>query len=227
VDVTELRKKALTGLARLQVVLALLLFLPAWSLRFWEAWVYWVLFGTCVSSITIYFLRRDPGLVESRLEVGPGAEHEKSQKVIQALASIFVCALVVVPGIEHRFHPLLIPTPLVFAADALFVAGLAVAFLAAAENSHASSIVEVKAGQRVISTGPYSFVRHPMYAGAVLMFLATPVALGSLWSLACALPLCLTVGARLLGEERYLSTSLPGYGEYCAKVRYRLIPCVW
>jgi protein-S-isoprenylcysteine O-methyltransferase Ste14 len=223
----DLGKKALTGLVRFQIFLALLLFLPAWSVRFWEACVYWSVFSVAVLVITLYFLKRDPALVESRLQAGPAAEREKRQKVIQILASILSCGLFVVPGIERRLRPSVIPLPLVLAADALVLAGFVIFFLVFRENSYASSIIEVKTGQRVISTGPYGLVRHPMYAGAALLFLATPPALGSLWALVGAVPLCGVIVARLLDEEQYLSKNLPGYEEYCRKVRYRLIPHVW
>jgi protein-S-isoprenylcysteine O-methyltransferase Ste14 len=223
----DLRKKAIIGVTRFQIILALLLFLPAWSLGFWQAWVYWIMFFLSTLLTTSYLLKRDPVLLESRLRSGASAEREKSQKIIQALASVFTCGVLIVPGIERRFHSSIIPLSVVLVADALVVAAFVIVFLVFRENSYASSIVEVKADQRVISTGPYRIVRHPMYAGAVLMFLATPLALGSLWAFACAILLCGVIVARLLDEERYLSKNLPGYRSYCRKVRYRLIPYVW
>jgi protein-S-isoprenylcysteine O-methyltransferase Ste14 len=223
----DLSKKAITALVRFQIVMALLLFLPAWSLRFWKGWVYWILFSVSTLLGTLSLLKRDPSLVESRLKGGPGAEREKSQKIILRLANIFACGLLVVPGIERRFHALIIPSPFVLVADTLIVTGFLIVFLVLRENSYASSIVEVKADQRVISTGPYSIVRHPMYAGAMLVVLATPPALGSLWALACAVLLCGIIVARLLDEERYLTKHLPGYEAYCREVRHHLIPYVW
>jgi len=227
VDTKVLRRKTLWWILGWQLILALLLFLPAWSLRFWEAWVYWIVFFVCVLSGSFYFLERDPALLESRLRFGPALEPEKSQKVVQTLAMVLGCAVWVIPGIERRFHPSAIPRPLVPVADAIVVAGVVITFLAGRENSYASNIVEVRAGQHVVSKGVYSIVRHPMYAGSVLMFLATPLALGSLWALGFALTLCSVIVARLLDEERYLSRNLAGYDAYCRKVRYRLIPFVW
>jgi protein-S-isoprenylcysteine O-methyltransferase Ste14 len=223
----DLRKKAIIGVARFQIILGLLLFLPAWSLRFWQAWVYWIVFLLSTLLTTFYLLKHDPILLESRLRAGPSAEREKSQKIIQALASVFTCGVLIVPGIERRLYSSIMPLSVVFVADALVVAAFVVVFLVLRENSYASSIVEVKAGQHLISTGLYQIVRHPMYGGAVLMFLATPLALGSLWAFACAIPLCGFIVARLLDEERYLSKNLPGYRLYCQKVRYRLIPYIW
>jgi protein-S-isoprenylcysteine O-methyltransferase Ste14 len=226
-DPKILRRRALAWTVGWQLILALLLFLPAGSLRFWEAWVYWILFFLLTLLGTFYFLKHDPALLESRLQFGPAGEPEKSQRIIQVLAITLGCVMWVVPGIERRHHGSVIPGPLVLVADAVLVVGILITFLAARENSYASRVVEVKPGQRVVSTGPYSIVRHPMYAGSLLLFLATPPALGSLWALVLVLPLSAVIVARLLDEERYLSKNLPGYKEYCEKVRYRLIPYVW
>ena len=223
----ELTKKAVTGLIWLQIIMAIMLFAPAWTLHFWEAWFFWLLFSVLSAVVSFYFLKHDPGLVESRLKVGPTAEHEQSQKIIQTLTAILWCALVIVPGIERHFHSSRIPVALVLSGNALVALGYYIVFLALRENSWAASIIEVRPGQSVISTGPYGIVRHPMYSGGVLMILATPLALGSLWAFVCAVLLCSVIAARLLDEERYLLRNLPGYEGYCRKVRYRLIPHVW
>ena len=222
----ELTKKAVTGLIWLQIIMAIMLFAPAWTLHFWEAWVFWLLFSVLSAVVSFYFLKHDPGLVESRLKVGPTAEHEKSQKIIQMLTAILWCALVIVPGIERHFHSSRVPLALVLFGDGLVAVGYYIVFLALRENSWAASIIEVRPGQNVISIGPYGIVRHPMYSGGMLMILATPLALGSLWAFVCAVLLCSVIVARLLDEERYLSRNLPGYEVYCRKVRYRLIPHV-
>jgi protein-S-isoprenylcysteine O-methyltransferase Ste14 len=120
-----------------------------------------------------------------------------------------------------------IPASLVPLGNALVALGYYIVFLALRENRWAASIIEVQPGQSVISTGPYGIVRHPMYSGGVLIILATPLALGSLWAFVCAVLLCGVIAARLLDEERYLSRNLPDYEEYCRKVRYRLLPHVW
>ena len=222
-----LRWRAFAGLTQLEVAVALLLFLPAGTVRFWQAWVYWGVFTVSVVLISVYFLKRDPGLVERRLRAGPAAERERSQKVIQALAGILWCLLFVVPGLEHRFRPAPLPPALVLAGDGLAAAGFAIVFLVFRENSYAAGSIEVEPGQQVVSTGPYALVRHPMYAGAALMLLATPPALGSLWGLACAIPLCGLIAVRAVEEERTLGRSLPGYEAYRRKVRHRLIPGIW
>jgi protein-S-isoprenylcysteine O-methyltransferase Ste14 len=177
--------------------------------------------------ITLYFLKHAPALIERRMEVGPGAEQEKSQKIIQAIAGALSCAVFMVPGFDHRFHRSSVPAPLALAVDAVVMLALLIVFRVFKENSYTASTVQVEANQQVISTGPYAWIRHPMYAGSALGFLATPFALDSLWALLPAILLCGVVVVRLLDEERYLSENLPGYDAYCQKVRYRLIPYVW
>ena len=219
--------RALAGVLKFQAMLAVLLFLPAWSLRSREAWIYWGLFSAAVLVITLYFLRRDPRLIERRLEVGPGAEGEGSQKSIQAAAGLLLPAMYVVSGLDRRFGGSAVPGPIVLAADGVVLAGFLVIFLVFRENSYTAGVVKVEPGQPVVSTGPYRLVRHPMYLGAALIFLATPPALGSLWGLLVAVLLCGTMVVRLLDEERFLSANLPGYPEYCREVRHRLVPLVW
>jgi protein-S-isoprenylcysteine O-methyltransferase Ste14 len=222
-----LAKRAFGGLIRFQIFLALLLFVPAGTVRYWQAWVYWLLFSACVTLISLYFLRFDPALVESRLKAGPTAERRESQKLIQGVATVAVAGTFFIPAIERRLHPPVVPPLLSLAADALMVASFVFIFVVFRENSHASSIIEVKEDQQVISTGPYRLVRHPMYSGSILLFLATPPALGYLWGLIPAVLLCAAIIARLLDEERYLVQELPGYDGYRRQVRYRLIPRVW
>jgi protein-S-isoprenylcysteine O-methyltransferase Ste14 len=174
----------------------------------------------------LYFLKYDPRLIERRLEVGPGAEQEMSQKIIQAIAGMLFCALLIVPGLDYRFHWSTVPIPVVLAANAATVVSLLIVFLVFRENSHTASTIKVEDNQQVVSTGPYRFVRHPMYAGGALGFLATPFALGSVWALLAAVPLCIAMLVRLLHEEKYLSAHLPSYDDYRQKVRFRLMPLI-
>jgi protein-S-isoprenylcysteine O-methyltransferase Ste14 len=146
-----------------------------------------LLFSFSVLCITLYFLKHDSALIARRIAVGPGAEQEKSQKIIQALAGVLACAVFTVPGFDHRWHWSSVPAPVVLTADALVVVGLLIVFRVFKENSYTASTVQVEAHQPVIATGPYAWMRHPMYAGSVLGFLATPCALGSLWALLPAL----------------------------------------
>jgi protein-S-isoprenylcysteine O-methyltransferase Ste14 len=224
----SLDRRAWRGVAGFILTLALLILIPAWTIRFREAWIYLVLFSTAVAAITGYFLRYDRALIGRRLDAGPTAERQASQQRIQSVASVTLVAVFVTAGLDHRngWSPPVDPV-LVLTADALVVVGFAMIFATFRENSHASAIVEVEAGQQVVSTGPYHLVRHPMYAGAVVLFLATPIALGSLWALAPAAALSATVVIRLLDEERYLTRHLSGYSAYRDRVRFRLVPGIW
>lgn len=207
-------------------MLWLLLFLPGGSLDYWEAWVYWAVFSASVLTISVYFLKNDPGLVESKLKAGPLAESDTGQKLAQAMASVLFVLLFVVSGLDRRFGWSNVPGYLAAAGDVFVVLGLLTIFLVFRENTYSSVIIEVSRGQQVISTGPYRIVRHPMYSGALLM-LFTPIALGSFWALLAVIPMFGVIAFRLVGEERFLADSLPGYSEYCKKTRYRLLPFVW
>jgi protein-S-isoprenylcysteine O-methyltransferase Ste14 len=219
-----LARKALFGVVKLLIFLGILLFLPAWSLRFWQAWIFWLVLSVSALLITFYFLKRDPGLIERRL---PAAEKERRQRIIQTLATVFFLMEIVVPGLDHRFHWSTVPSILVISADLFVAMGFVAMFQVFKENSFASSIIEVNRNQSVISTGPYRIVRHPMYAGALLIEVFTPVALGSYWAL-LLFPLVFFITAwRLINEEKFLARHLPGYDEYRLKTRYRLIPSLW
>jgi protein-S-isoprenylcysteine O-methyltransferase Ste14 len=223
-----LTQRAWRGVVMFGMALGVLIFLPAWTLAFWQGWAYWIVFTAGTVTITAYFLRYDRFLIARRLSAGAGAEHERSQQRIQALASVCLCLTFVVAGIDHHFRwSPVIDGRLEATADAVVLLAFAVIFVTFHENSHASAIIEVAEGQRVISTGPYSVVRHPMYAGALLLFAATPLALGSLWAYLPAAGLTAALVARILDEERYLRLHLRGYEEYRRQVRSRLVPGVW
>ena len=171
-----------------------------------------------------YFLKNDPGLLERRMKM---REKIGEQKQIILLSSIIFLVGFLIPGLDYRYQWSDVPVVLVLAADVMIFLGYSIAFLTLRENSFASRIIEVEPGQQVISTGPYAVIRHPMYAGVLLMFLFTPLALGSYWAMVVFIPLVVIIVFRILNEEEVLSRDLAGYQEYCSKVRYRLVPCVW
>jgi protein-S-isoprenylcysteine O-methyltransferase Ste14 len=224
---TDLTRKAFFGLAQLVLILGVLLFVPAWSVDFWEAWVFLFIFSIAVIAITLYFLKNDPKLIEGRLKAGPSAEKERRQKIIQAFASLFFILLIVVPAIDHRFHWSHVSIQFVLVGDIFVLLGLLIVFLVFKENSYAAGVIEVGKEQKVISTGPYAIVRHPMYTGALLMLCFVPLSLGSWWGLVFVFPMFVIIVLRLLEEEKFLSKNLPGYEEYRQKTRYRLVPFVW
>ena len=226
-SVTDLNRRVWVQSALFVPVLAVVLFAPAGSLRFWQAWVYGIIFVAATAELGVYFLKHDPALVERRMTVGPTAEQEPAQKIIMAIMMIGVVLMMVLPGFDHRWHWSSVPTWLVLVADAGVVLSFIIFFVVMKQNSYAASTIRVEAGQPVVSTGAYAIVRHPMYAGALLLVGFTPLALGSYWTLLVLIPVLPVLAWRLLDEEKFLIRNLPGYADYCRTVRYRLIPGIW
>lgn len=223
----SLDTRAWLSLAALGVVMAVLLFVPAGSVRFWQGWVYLALFMGLSAIITYDLMRRDPALLERRMKGGPAAEQRPQQKVIMLGASAGFIGLLVVPALDFRFGWSAVPAAGVMLGDVLFVLGFGFIGRVYRENTYTSATIEVAPEQRVISTGPYAIVRHPMYASALLYLFGTPLALGSyagFFALALMLPFLIW---RLIDEERVLARELPGYSAYQNQVRYRLIPYIW
>jgi protein-S-isoprenylcysteine O-methyltransferase Ste14 len=223
----NLKRRAWLGILFLAVIMGLLVFLPAGTVRYWQAWVYLVIFfGTSVL-ITLHLLKKDPALLERRLSGGPAAEKSPTQRIIMLLASAGFIGLLVVPALDHRFRWSRVPLPMVLAGDALTVVGFFITFRVYKANTFASATIEVSDGQEVISTGPYAVVRHPMYAGGLIYLLGMPLALGSYRGLLVFAAMIPVLIWRLLDEEELLTRKLPGYVEYQARVRWRLIPRIF
>ncbi len=209
------------------VVLGLFIFLPAGTLDYWQAWVFLVVFGLSTNFIGIWLSLNNPVLLERRKKFGPAQETSPTQKVILWLILVSVAALLIVPGLDHRFGWSRMPALISILGDALVVLGLGLTLLVLRQNSYSGSTVEVREGQQVISTGLYAHVRHPMYTGALIMCVGVPLALASWWGL-LALALTSPVLAwRIFDEEQMLRRDLPGYSEYLDRVHYRLVPGVW
>ncbi len=177
--------------------------------------------------ITAYLMRRDPALLERRMRGGPMAEKQRAQKFIMLGASIAFIALLVVPAFDHRFGWSTIPFGGVVFGDVLVAMGFYFIFLVYRENTFTSATIEVAEDQKVIATGPYAIVRHPMYASASVYLVGTPLALGSYWAFVAVGAMLPFLIWRLLDEERFLAKNLSGYDEYQKRVRHRLVPWVW
>jgi protein-S-isoprenylcysteine O-methyltransferase Ste14 len=219
--------KAWLGTIGLAVVMGLLLFVPAGTVRYWQAWIYLSVYFGASFLIMLYLIKKDSALLNRRLRGGPMAEKEKTQQIIVLFASIGFIASLVVSALDYRFTWSSVPLYGVVAGDILTTLWFCISFLVFKENTFTSATIEISEGQKVISTGPYAFVRHPMYAGGLLRFIGTPLALASYWGLLAFVAVLPALVWRLLDEERFLAKNLPGYIDYCAKVRRRLIPGVF
>lgn len=223
----KLNAKAWLSLFILTVAIGLLLFLPAGTVRYWQAWLYLSVFTGASVLTTLHLMRRNRALLERRMSGGPAAEKRAPQKLIMLCVSAAFVALLVVPALDRRFGWSSVPPGVVVSGDVLAAAGFYVIFLVYRENTYSSATIEVAEGQKVVSTGPYAVVRHPMYAGGSLYLAATPLALGSYWGLLAFAAMAPFLIWRLLDEEQFLAGELPGYSEYRQRVRRRLVPFVW
>jgi protein-S-isoprenylcysteine O-methyltransferase Ste14 len=219
--------KAFGWLLFILLVTAALLFIPAWTLDYWQAWTFLATYFASYLAITLYLMKKDPKLLERRMSGGPTAEKEPTQKFIMFFVSLGFIGLTVFPALDHRFAWSHVPPYAALAGDVLVVLGWLAIFLVFKENTFASATIELAPDQKVISTGPYALVRHPMYAGGLVMLLGIPIALGSWWGLLVIVAIIPALIWRLFDEEKFLARNLPGYVEYQKKVRYRLIPLVW
>jgi protein-S-isoprenylcysteine O-methyltransferase Ste14 len=219
--------RAFAGLAFLMAMIGATLFLAAGDVRYWQGWAFLAVFGVSVLVITLYLMAKDRALLERRLAAGPLAEKRAAQRLIQSIAGLAFIAIFAVSGLDHRLSWTQVSTSIAIAGDLLVALGLLIVFFVFRENTFTSSTIEVAPDQRVISTGPYRIVRHPMYSGATIMLMGIPLGLGSLTALLTVVPLVAVIVARLLDEERFLARNLPGYDEYRIRVRKRLVPLLW
>lgn len=205
----------------------LLLFGPAGTLNYWQAWVFIAVFivGTMVPSV--YLAVNDPAALRRRMRAGPMAETRTVQKFAITGTILLVLAVTIVSALDHRFGWSSVPTAVVVLGDVLVAVGLVLAQLVVIQNSYAAATITVEAGQQLVSTGLYGIVRHPMYSGTLIMMIGMPPALGSFWGLVALLPGIPILASRILDEESMLTEQLDGYREYTQKVRYRLVPYVW
>lgn len=216
--------KAWVSLFVLTLIIGLLIFVPAGTTNYWQAWVYVALYFTASGLIVLYLTMRDPALLARRMRGGPTAEKARPQRAAMWLASIAFIAAMMIPGFDRRFGWSDVPVPIVILGEILTALWFCVMLVVFRANSFSAATIQIAEGQRVISTGPYAIVRHPMYAGGILSFVGTPLALGSWWGLLAVVLAAPALVWRLLDEEKFLRANLEGYADYVARVRYRLIP---
>lgn len=220
----QLIRKILTRFAGLPLVLALIVLLPAGTFNYWEFYVYLAILVIPMIFVLFYFLNRDPRFLERRTRA---REKEKTQVVVQIFFSIFFLGGYVLSGFDKRFGWSQVPVYIVLLADLVILLGYLIIFRVFRENSYASRIVEVEDHQELITTGLYSLVRHPMYVGVLIMYVPTPIALGSWLGLIPMMMIPLALVLRIRNEEAVLKRQFPEYSDYCRKTPYRLIPGLW
>lgn len=206
------------------VTVGLLLFAPAGSLSFWNGWLFMAAMFIPMLFAFYFLARKYPSLLEKRLKM---REKEKEQKIYVVLSWLWFLVTFLIPGFDYRFGWSQVPLWLVLLSTLVMLAGYLFFLVAMVQNSFASRVIEIQEEQRVVDTGLYSVVRHPMYTGGAIMYTASPLVLGSYVALVPALLLPIILVIRIRNEEKVLHTGLPGYTEYAKRVRYRLIPYVW
>lgn len=220
-------KPVLIGILRLVIgmpIIGLLFFWPAGTFDYWQAWLWLAILFLPLMGMFIYLVKRDPALLERRIRTG---EQRPEQRRIIAFSALYMILIFAFPGFDKRFGWSSVPTWLVLLADVFVLVAFLLNFLVIRVNSYASRVVEIQEGQQVITTGPYAFVRHPMYLSIILIMLATPVALGSWWGVLPVVPFIFLLAARAKNEEELLVDELKGYREYMQKTRHRLFPGIW
>ena len=209
--------------AGLLLVLALL-FIPAGTWNYPQGWLLMGILFVPMFAAGLVMMKKNPELLKKRLNV---REEEAQQRRVILFSGIMFLAAFISAGLSYRYQWLMLPAPLSIAAAIVFLTAYALYAEVLRENTYLSRTVEVQENQKVIDTGLYGVVRHPMYMATVFLFLAMPLVLGSVISFMIVLLYIPTIIKRIRNEEQVLAEGLPGYGEYMEKVRYRLIPFVW
>ena len=207
--------------------LGFILFCPAGTFDYWQAWVFIASFTVATIVPSLYLARTNPAALRRRLRSGPLAEGRTAQKFIIIGAFLGIFGMVVLSVLDHRFGWSSVPAVVCVIGDVLVVAGLSTAMLVVIQNGYAAATVRVEEGQKLASRGLYKLVRHPMYAGDVILMVGIPLALGSYWGLLGLIPGILALVFRILDEEKLLAQESAGYSAYGQRVRYRLMPYVW
>ncbi|MCR5286855.1 MAG: isoprenylcysteine carboxylmethyltransferase family protein [Saccharofermentans sp.] len=206
------------------ILMALLLFLPAGSLYFWQGWILLGILFIPMFVAGLILMKKNPELLKKRLNA---KEEEKEQKIVILLSGLMFLAAFVVAGLNFRFGWIVMPMWVSYVSAAVFLAAYALYAEVLRENEYLSRTIEVQEDQKVVDTGLYGVVRHPMYMTTLLLFLAMPMVLGSVISFAIMLVYIPIIVMRIRNEEKVLAKGLPGYEEYMKKIKYRLIPFIW
>ena len=220
----ELFKQAMVKVLGGMLLVGLLLFLPAGSLHYWQAWLLMGVLFVPMLAAGFVMLFKSPELLRKRLSA---KEEQGEQRTVVALSGLLFIAAFVLAGLNWRFGWLILPGAVSWAAALVFLLGYILYAEVLRENIWLSRTVEVQEGQKIIDTGLYGLVRHPMYMSTLLLFLSMPLILGSLYSFLLMLLYVPIIAKRIRNEEQVLEQGLAGYADYKRRVRYRIIPCVW
>ncbi|MBO0778267.1 MAG: isoprenylcysteine carboxylmethyltransferase family protein [Ktedonobacteraceae bacterium] len=209
------------------VVFGALLFLPAWTFNYWQAWVFIAVLAVSSSIPVIHLMLKNPAVLQRRMHAGPTAETRTTQKFLSSVTLLSVPVVMVLSAFDHRFGWSPVPVAVSVIGDALVAIGVGITMLVIIQNNYAAATITVEAGQKLTTTGLYGLVRHPMYVGILIMMAGIPLALDSWWGLVILIPDAIALALRILDEEKMLKQELAGYSEYTQKVHYRLMPYVW
>lgn len=206
------------------IITALLLFIPAGTLDYWNAWLFIGILFIPMFMVGIILMIKNPDLLSKRLN---SKENESEQKVLLLLGGIMFIGGFIVAGLNYRFQWMIIPKWMIIIATIIFLLAYILYAEVLRENMYLSRIIEVQENQKVIDIGLYGIVRHPMYVSTILLFLSIPLVLGSLVSFLIFLAYPVIIVKRIRNEEQVLERGLEGYSEYKNKVKYKLIPFIW
>ena len=224
VDMKSLKKMIISRLFFGYFIMGLLFFLPAGTLKYWEGWIYMIVIAVPMTFFGVYMFKHNPKFLERRMKV---KEKRDKQKLIVKLGIIPFLFTFMLPGFDRRFSWSDVSTPVTIVGLAVALLGYLSILYVFRTNTFASRVVEVEDEQKVITTGPYARVRHPMYSSIMILYLFTPLALGSYWAVIPALFILPVLIARIIDEEKELLDNLEGYREYMQKVKHRLLPGIW
>jgi protein-S-isoprenylcysteine O-methyltransferase Ste14 len=208
----------------MMIVVAALVIGPAWSLDYWQGWLFLASLYIPMLCVMVYMLMHERKLLEKRINP---VEKREPQVWVQFINTFLFIAAMVIAGLDHRFGWSRLPVWAVFTSDAMMLAGYYAFIRIMLYNEYASRTIEIQKGQKLISTGPYAVIRHPMYTAGIFMYIFVPLVLGSLWALIPILMFPITLAFRIIDEEKALIKGLKGYRRYMKKVKYRLIPFIW
>jgi protein-S-isoprenylcysteine O-methyltransferase Ste14 len=205
----------------------LMVFWPAGTFDYWRGWAFIAVFTAATIIPSLYLAATNPAALNRRMQAGPAAESRPLQKIIITFAFLSIGAMIVVSALDFRFGWSSVPAAVSVIGDVMVAVGLLIAMITTIQNGYAAANINVEADQKVVSTGFYALVRHPMYFGNVVLMIGIPLALGSYWGLLFVIPGLVVLAVRILDEEKVLTLELAGYRDYAQRVHYRLVPYVW